>query len=330
MFDQQLKLQFQSVLCDLIEQFIQEKHNCGYRYRSQVYHLRDLDRFLVEEDWGKEELPKDIVCRWGTKRSHESPSTLYNRRNTIRQFSIFLVRMGIKAHVLETVAVARKKSYSDFKARIFTREELRKMFTVVDEMPPNNWSPLRHLIMPELFRLLYVCGLRIGEAVRLRVRDVDLIEGILTIMDGKFGKDRLVPLHPTMVRRLKRYASLAKLTNPDDYFFPAPDGGHYHTYRIYCIFREVLTEAGISHGGRGCGPRVHDFRHSFAVTRLIKWYREGQDLNAKLPMLSTYLGHREMSGTQVYLQLTADLFPDITAQLEERYAHILPEWRQEQ
>jgi integrase/recombinase XerD len=176
-------------------------------------------------------------------------------------------------------------------------------------------------VMPALFRVLYACGLRIGEALRLQVRDVDLAAGVFTIREGKFRKDRLVPISPSLQAHLQRYhASMGER----DTFFPAPDGGIYSHHAPYTMFRRMLRAAKIPHGGRGQGPRVHDFRHTFAVRRLEAWYREGVDLSSKLPVLSTYLGHESLQGTQRYLQLTASLLPDIALALERRYGTIIP------
>jgi integrase/recombinase XerD len=108
-------------------------------------------------------------------------------------------------------------------------------------------------------------------------------------------------------------------------FFPSPFGGHYSEGTFYCLFRKVLRQAQISHLGRGKGPRIHDFRHVFAVNCLKKWVLEGRDLNNCLPYLSAYLGHKDLRGSQRYLHLTADLYPDITSKIEKYCSFIIPE-----
>ncbi len=110
----------------------------------------------------------------------------------------------------------------------------------------------------------------------------------------------------------------------DAIFFPAPHGGAYHRLTMYNIFREFLWTCGIAHGGRGHGPRLHDLRHTFAVHRLMQWDREGVDLGAKLPVLATYMGHLNLSGTQRYLQLTAELFPELSSRLDTLYGNVIP------
>jgi integrase len=203
-------------------------------------------------------------------------------------------------------------------------EELRKFFHAVDALEPTARSPLRHLVMPEVFRLLYGCGFRVGEVLKLRVRDVDLDQGIITVRQAKFRKDRLVPPAVSLVNRLRRYAEHFGNRPPDAIFFPGPSGGPFALRTVYTVFRQLLMQCGIPHAGRGKGPRIHDYRHLFAVHTLRRWYRTGEDLDAKLPLLATYLGHQHLSGTQRYLHLTAELFPDITARLDASYGEVIP------
>ncbi len=94
---------------------------------------------------------------------------------------------------------------------------------------------------------------------------------------------------------------------------------------IYHQFRRLLREIGIPHGGKGQGPRLHDLRHTFAVHRLEQWYRQGENLGAKLPLLSTYMGHRSLVGTQRYLRLTPAIFPDIQRRLDKQFGQVVPQ-----
>jgi integrase len=160
--------------------------------------------------------------------------------------------------------------------------------------------------------------------LRLRVRDVDLDRGVLTVRQGKFRKDRLVPPALSLVSRLRKYADGFGDRPPDAIFFPGPSGGPFSLRTVYSLFRKLLLQCRIPHGGRGKGPRVHDLRHGFAVHRLLRWYREGADLDAKLPLLATYLGHQHLSGTQRYLHLTAELFPDIVARVDAAFGDVIP------
>jgi integrase len=207
---------------------------------------------------------------------------------------------------------------------MLTDEELRKFFQAVDSLEPTARSPLRHLIMPEVFRLLFGCGFRVREVLKLRVRDVDLQQGIITVRHGKFRKDRLVPPALSLVNRLRKYAAHFENRPPEAIFFPGPGARPYSLRTIYGLFRQLLWQCGIPHAGRGKGPRIHDARHLFAVRALRRWYRDGEDLDAKLPLLATYLGHQHLSGTQYYLHLTAELFPEIAARADAAFGDVIP------
>jgi integrase len=240
----------------------------------------------------------------------------------IRQFLLFLRRNGLNAHL--PAAVKRSVDCPSFTPYIFLREEVKRIIQAADKLQPDARCPMRHLIIPEVFRLLYGCGMRLGEVLHLRVVHVDLNAGILTVLGAKFNKDRLVPMAPSMLARLRKYETVIGTRDPSSVFFPAPDGGPYSVVTLYWIFRRLLRECGIAHGGRGKGPRLHDLRHAFAVHRLENWYREGTDLGAKLPVLAVYMGHKNLASTQRYLRLTPEIFPDICNRLEESTGHVIP------
>lgn len=142
-------------------------------------------------------------------------------------------------------------------------------------------------------------------------------------LESKFEKSRYVPMAPELTERCKNYAkTIRKNSYAEDWFFPAPDGSHYSRKTIEVIFRTLLYEAGIPHTGRG--PRLHDLRHTFAVHCLKKWVVEGNDINTMLPVLSAYLGHKNLKGTQQYLRLTADMYPNITESIERQFGSIVP------
>src|SRR6266571_7981821 len=155
---------FQSVLAPFIDRFLQEKHTCGYAYHEPIRILHRFDEFLVREGLATLELPRSIVRNWLAKKPHESASTQQQRITIVRQFSKFLLTAGCPAYVPDSTVAARK---SIFVPRMLTEEELRKFFRAVDTLEPTARSPFRHLIMPEVFRLLYGCGFRVREVLNL-------------------------------------------------------------------------------------------------------------------------------------------------------------------
>lgn len=313
---------FQSALAPLMEQFVQEKRACGCRYRSSAELLACFDRFLANQALPPMELPGSVARKWLAKQPHESAATQQHRISIVRQFTQFMCRQGYRADVPHRLLGA--KSAASFSPRILTHAEVEQLLHAVDELAPTARSPMRHLIMPEVFRLLYGCGFRLSEVLHLRVADVDLNRGILTVRQGKFGKDRLVPPSLSSVLRLQKYAAGFEARPPDAFFFPSHHGGPWSIRTVYHLFRELLLQCGIPHAGRGKGPRVHDVRHTFAVHSLLRWYREGADLDAKLPVLATYMGHQSLAGTQRYLHLTAELFPEITVRTNAAFGDVIP------
>ena len=172
-----------------------------------------------------------------------------------------------------------------------------------------------------LFGLLAVSGLRLGEAVSLQPQDVDWSEGVLTVQ-GKFGKTRLVPLHPSALAVLRDYAELRdKVFNGRilPTFLVTSRGTKLEKTNLSRIFRELSRQIGIRKPGVRNGPRLHDFRHRFAIETLLRWYRRGDSVLQRMPVLSTYLGHGNVSGTYWYLSSTPALLAAASKRIETRW-----------
>lgn len=313
---------FTSPIATMLERFISDKRSRGYTYKREVYHLQQLDRFLLSAGLTTDDLPEELTQQWLEQTQTRKPSTHRKRIIVLRQLIKFMQLYGYSVKLPLLPWAGRKELRSA--ARIFSRDEMRAILEAADRLEYDPHTAVRHLVVPELFRTLYGCGLRVGEARRLTVADVDLTVGVFSIHQGKFHRDRLVPMAPELRERLKLYSKAIGPRSSDSIFFPAHNGRQYGGQGVYNIFRGLLDAAGIVHGGRGAGPRLHEVRHTFAVHRLEQWYRAGDDLNAKLPLLASYLGHRSMVGTQAYLQLTKTLFTDITVGLENAYGHVIP------
>lgn len=206
---------------------------------------------------------------------------------------------------------------------IYSRDELRRLLEAIE----NSQGAAAHLeaaTLRTLLLLLYGTGLRVGEAQRLTLADVDLQEALLTIRATKFFKSRLVPIGPQLVHVLKIYAAL-RADRPlpqgrSSYFLANRDGTPLAKSTLQSAFSRLRCAAGISGPGSGRqSPRLHDLRHSFAVHRLTEWYHQGADVQRLLPVLSTYLGHTDLAGTQVYLSMTPELLQQASSRFE-RYA----------
>ena len=210
---------FKSSLAPLMEQFVREKRAVGYRYDAGLYLLMRFDRFLAREAPNDETLTRTAARKWLAKGPLESGANQQHRFSVVRQFAQFLCRLGHPAYVPDRSLSA--KHDKAFSPRILTHSEVRHILREADQLAPTARSPLRHLVMPEVFRLLYGCGFRVSEVLKLRVADADLNRGILTVRDSKFGKDRHVPPALPLVRRLQAYDAALGRRPADAFFFPS-------------------------------------------------------------------------------------------------------------
>ncbi len=309
-------------LKDHIKNHVELKQAVGYKYIANIGHLKRFDRFTMEQYPNTSSLTKEIVLDWCSKKTYEAQANQSSRASIIRQFGIYLDSIEVKAYILPKGYYPTEEQYTPY---IYTVDELTRFFAETDKCRYCYECPYRHLIMPVFFRMIYMCGLRVSEARLLKVGDVDHENGILTINHSKKDNSRLTPMSDSLTERCRQYLKMAHpYPASENYYFPALDNKPMTIGNVYNNFRRFLWRARISHGGRGYGPRIHDFRHVYAIHCLKKWAEQEKDLNAYLPVLRTYMGHDSFRETAYYLRLTADVFPDITLKLETRYPEIIP------
>ncbi len=307
---------------DLLIQFVQFKQSLGYKYIAEEEMLKRFSKFTLNHTVKDCILTKKLVDAWTEKRPTERDVTREKRINNIRQFAKYLADLGYEAYIPYCKIKVDRNSYVPY---IFTQEQLRSFFAVCDDIKPHPLSN-RHLFLPAIYRLLYGCGLRISEALALKLRDVDLKDGIVTIHGAKFSKDRLTPMSSSLQLYLKRYfVKVHGVSEPEDYFFIKKDKTPIASSTVYKSFRNLLWQSGISHGGKGRGPRLHDFRHTFAVNSLNNMVKNGLDLYCALPVLSTYLGHVSTTATEKYLRLTEEAYPGLLDSVDKLCSYIFPE-----
>lgn len=307
---------------DHIGRHVALKQSVGYKYESDAAHLERFDRFTLEKYPEAMTLTKEIVLDWCSKKTHETQANQLSRASIIRQFGLYLDRVEVAAYVIPKRYYPAEKPYVPY---IYSTDELQRFFAETDRCRYCSECPYRHLIMPLFFRMIYTCGLRVSEARLLTVGDVDLEQGILSVHHSKKDNSRLVPMSDELAEHCRSYSRQVHPFSKDtEMFFPALGGKPMTLANVYSNFRRFLWRASISHGGRGKGPRIHDFRHTYACHCLKQWVGQGKDLAAYLPILKTYLGHDSFAETAYYLRLTADVFLDLTLKLEGRYPDIIP------
>lgn len=314
---------YESPFKDHIKDHVELKQAVGYKYHTEADNLKRFDGFTVDKYPHATSLTKEIVLDWCKKKTYEAQANQCYRASVIRQFGKYLDSMGVKSYIIPKGYYPTEEQYMPY---IYTDDELIKFFAETDKCCYCYECPYRHLIMPIFFRMVYMCGLRLSEARLLKVGDVDIKNGILTINHSKKDNSRLVPMSDSLTKRCRHYSEMVH-TYPvsEDYYFPALNGKPMTTGNVYKNFRRFLWRARISHGGKGHGPRIHDFRHTYAVHCLKKRVEQQRDLTAYLPVLKAFMGHYTFGETAYYLRMTADVFPDITVKLETRYPGIIPE-----
>jgi site-specific recombinase XerD len=312
--------QWKSDMAEMLQAFLQVKKMTGFKYEKQERELEHFDSYYYHSGYSGIRLTKPMLDSF-IYVEYARQSTHYRKEMVMNNFSCFLQEQGYPVYV-PVIKSAPEKRCSHI-PYIFTQEELQRFFIAIDSYPVTKHNN-RNTIDPVLFRLLYGTGLRVSEALNLRVKDVNLEEGILTIRHAKNNKDRLVPVAQSLSDRMADLsAKTHQFSNESSYFFPNTAHNRIDQSTIYCRFRDYLLMADISH--TAAGPRVHDLRHHFAVSCLKKWVLSGQELTNIMPYLAAYMGHSDFRGTQYYLRLTADLYPDIISRTEAEFGYIIPE-----
>jgi integrase/recombinase XerD len=311
-------------LAGAITGLIGENRALGYKYASEERVLARFEAFCVGEFPGLSTVTQASVEAWiaSARRRAVTPATVQGLAAPVRELARWLHRHGVDAYVLPAGVLEKPARYVPY---IYSDRELAALFAATDRCHYCSGVPFRHLVMPVLFRTIYACGLRCSEARLLRVKDVDVENGVLQIRDAKGGKDRQVPVSEPLRERLAGYHATLVGQPGWEWFFPGATPGVPLTLNnVNRNFRRFLWQARIPHGGRGHGPRVHDLRHVMAVNNLRSWFAHGESVNALLPVLQTYLGHSSIGDTAYYLHLTAESYPDITARVKQAFGDIVP------
>jgi integrase/recombinase XerD len=302
-------------LNEAVDAYITMRRSLGAVFSADTRVLRSFSHALGD-------IPLDAVDPQATYnfcRGSGPPTRWWERKHqTLRGFFAFLVTRGhLSASPLPEPAPRIPRSFVPY---IYSREELQRLFEATKILEDKH-SPLQHRTFRILLLVLYGAGLRPSEGLRLRCCDVDLDEHVLAVWDTKFFKSRLVPIGRTLAAALFTYHKarqhLPMPAGTHSAFFTAHTGDPITLNKLEKVFARLRQHVGIqSPTGARWQPRLHDLRHSFALHRLIAWYREGADVQARLPLLSTYLGHVNISGTQTYLTMTHELLAEASKRFE--------------
>lgn len=294
-----------------LEHYLTIRRALGFKLARAELLLADFCRYL--DAIGAETVTTDNAFAWASLPPNGSSSWWGQRLSVVRAFACHLHAID-PVHEVPPSGLLPARSHRAV-PYLYSDADIAALLAAARELR----SPLRAATFETLVGLLAVSGLRIGEALRLDRGDVDLHDGVLRIRQTKFGKSRDVPLHTSTVDALAVYTARRDHLCPrprDPAFFVSVAG----TRVLYCNFHlgwlDIVARAGLESRSARCRPRPHDARHSFAVRTLLGWYRDGVDVGAHMPLLSTYLGHVHPANTYWYLSATPELLSLVAARLD--------------
>lgn len=308
-------------LNELIDTLVAARRAGGFRYERQARVLAQFAEHCSREGYADRSIIQEAVEGFLYGR-YLKASTIRREEIILRDLAEHARQFGWPAWAPPTLT--RVKTRHRPPPYVFSDEEICRLFHAIDTQSLSEMSN-RALVDPVLFRVLYATGLRISEALNLQLHDFDPARGTLEVRDGKNRENRIVPITPRLAVTLEAYVAAA---HPD----PEPSHRLFHTgdpaspadqSTIYNRLRRYLADADIPHFPGG--PHIHSLRHGFAVQNLRRWAADGSDLAVMLPYLSACMGHADLRGTQYYLQLTADAYPEVAAMVQARFGYVIPD-----
>ena len=308
-----------SCLAVQIENFINLRRLSGTDYQSQSQLLGYFDRFLVGQKVTEPRITQEIADAYQQTLQHLRPRVRYNYFCVVRQLCQYLARTDPLCYIPEALKNIRPEEARQ--PYIYSTSEVQTLLAAASQLPPPN--SLRPETYRTLLGLLYSTGIRVGEAFALNLEHFQSDEQRLYIAEGKFRKARWVPLSASTGHVLRQYVQRRlqmRAQSLDSPLFLNQRFQRLHHPTVNHTFRHLLSQCAIAHH-KHTGPRMHDLRHTFAVHRLLAWYRDGQDLNARLAWLATYMGHVNVASTQVYLRATAELIEQVDRRFYNHYLH---------
>jgi integrase/recombinase XerD len=296
---------FRCVLAQSMKDFVAFKISQGYNYSNGAIELCYFDRFLLRAGYDHHVITAAILENYIASMRQLSKNTQYSRLAVVRVFARWLRSLIGESAIIEEIPVKRPSLPRHY---LYSHAEITALIQAARQLGRKRGN-IRASCHATLIGLLCVTGLRIGEALSLNLNDIDLAQSRLTVRRGKLGKARNIVLSSSTTAALGRYLH-SRLTFPPNRgnapVFINTRGGRLRYSVASQKFRELLRLCGIG-AGASQAPRLHDLRHTFACNCLRKWYEDSADVNAKLPILATAMGHTNINNTQIYLHVTAQL-----------------------
>lgn len=309
----------------MLDEYLELRRAVGFKLKKEESLLRNFVAFLKKKNTSR--ITTALALQFACGVETRSPVTNRGYLSAIRGFALYLGGMGFPSDDIPAGLLRRHRSRT--RPYIYTDKKVEQLLALAWNPPVLRGRFKRHALKPwtlhTLFGLLAVTGMRVGEALSLKLGDVDWNECVIRISLTKFLKSRLVPVHSTTLERLRAYARkrecclAARRLPSQPWFFVTCQGNALKNNVASRDFQKLLHHAGLRKPGDKHGPRLHDLRHRFAVITLLRWYESGKVDGNLMPILSTYLGHGQTSATYWYLSNTPELMAAAKKRLEKRW-----------
>jgi len=276
--------------------------------------FNELDRFFQATGATELHITHDQITAWSETRINDKARTLYDKHSIMRQFCRYLCHLGHECHIHRLP----RQNWPPFIPYVFSHEQMEQIFAASEKLTlPYRCMTSGLIAVPALLRLLYSTGMRIGEALSLKNEDVDFVRKLILLKQTKNQIERLTPINTSLLAVLNQYKTyrdripVKGIAAPTAFFFVSTVGKSLSQNSVRHWFREILEQCEITRRGDGQGPRIHDIRHATAIHSLIKMVRDEVDIYCAMPILSVFLGHKSLKGTETYVRLTREMYPDI-------------------
>lgn len=310
-----------NTLRQAMHEYLAMRRSLGFRLRRVAPRLFDFVAFMEQQHASYITVP--LALAWAKQPADAQLATWAQHLSFVRSFARYRratdPRTEIPPEELLPFRPKRARPY------LYSQREICDLLRAAPRLQRQGLQPDTYYC---LLGLMAVSGMRVSEVQNLKLQDLDLKERVLTVHGAKFGKDRLVPLHPSTCRVLARYLSGRQRTwanrSASAYLFVSSRGNRLDDGDIRRTFHALSREIGLRGPTDRRGPRLHDLRHRFASLTLLRWYRAGEDPERRLPALSTYLGHVHWSDTYWYLSALPGLMREAVTRLERQWQEQRP------
>ena len=301
-----------TTLREAVGNYLSLRRSLGYKLIDTEYRLRSFLEFLEHQQ--TDHVTTRLALEWAKLPKDAQPACWSQRLSAVRLFAQYRRVEDPRTEIPPPRLLSQRPRRAI--SHIFSEKEVDRLVEACKSLPSKG---IRHQTYSTLFGLIAVTGCRIGEMVALDRDDFRDRDGLLTIKDSKFGKSRLIPLHKSTVRELRRYGCLRDCLHSKprtNSFFMSDRGTRVTVWSARRAFVRVSKQIGLRRSSDTRGPRIHDLRHTFAVKTILRWYHSGANVDQKMPLLSTYLGHTQPSHTYWYLTAVPELLALAVSRLE--------------